>query len=297
MLKRAWYSIFIIKTTLDFSMDESFTQKRELHISPPDIVVKAGAAALAFLALFLLVETMKSLKEYRYVGSGVTATNTITVSGNGEVFAVPDRATFTVTVREEEKEVDAAQEAATKKTNDIVAYLKNAGVEEKDIKTVSYNVNPKYEWEQKACVPGAYCEPGNQILVGFEVWQMLEVKVQDPKKAGELLTGVGSRGASEVSGLSFTIEDEDQLRSQAREMAIAEAKEKADALAKQLGVSVVRVVGFYEDSYGYPMPYYGKGGMNMDVAMSARAEAAPAPELPTGENKITSNVNVTYEIR
>lgn len=278
-------------------MDEQLNMRRELRVSPPDIVVKAGAAALAFLALFLLVETMKSLKEYRYVGSGVTATNTITVSGQGEVFAVPDRATFSVTVREEAKEVADAQDAATEKTNAIISYIKGAGVEEKDIKTVSYNVNPKYEWKQKACVLGSYCEPGNQVLIGFEVWQILEVKVQDPKKAGDLLTGVGSRGASEVSGLSFTIEDEDQLRSEARQMAIKEAKEKADALAKQLGVSVVRVVGFYEDSYGYPMPYYGKGGMAMDAAMSARAESAPTPELPAGENKITSNVNVTYEIR
>jgi len=215
----------------------------------------------------------------------------------GEVFAVPDRATFTVTVREEAKEVADAQEAATKKSNDIIAYLKGAGVEEKDIKTINYNVNPKYEWEQAGSCANGYCPPGKQTLVGFEVWQMLEVKVQDPKKAGDLLTGVGGRGASEVSGLSFTIEDEDELKSEAREMAIAEAREKADQLAQQLGVSVVRVVGFYEDSYGYPTPYaYGKGGMAMDMAAEASVRSI-APELPTGENKITSNVNVTYEIR
>lgn len=277
-------------------MDE-LVQKRELHISPPDIIVKAAAAALGLLALFLLVQTVKSFKEYRYVGSGVTATNTITVNGAGEVFAVPDRATFTVTVREEGAEVAAAQDKATEKSNAIISYLKSSGVEEKDIKTINYNVNPKYEWEQKACVAGTYCEPGNQVLVGFEVWQMIEVKVQDPKKAGDLLTGVGSRGASEVSGLSFTIEDEDELKSKAREMAIAEAEEKAEALAKQLGVSLVRVVGFSEDSSGYPMPYYAKGGMAMDAAVSNESMRVPAPELPAGENKITSNVNVTYEIR
>lgn len=276
-------------------MDEQFNTRRELHISPPDIVVKAGAAALGFLALFLLVQTVKALKEYRYVGSGVTASNTITVSGMGEVFAVPDRATFTVTVREEGAEVSDAQDKATAKINAIIDYLKGAGVEEKDIKTASYNVNPKYEWEQAVCPAGGYCPPGNQKLVGFEVWQTLEVKVQDPKKAGELLTGVGGKGASEVSSLSFTIEDEDDLRSEAREQAIAEAKEKADALAKQLGVSVVRVVGFYEDSGGYPMPFYGKGGVAMDMANEAVRSVAP--ELPAGENKIVSNVNVTYEIR
>ena len=277
-------------------MDESM-QKRELHVMPPEIIVKALAAALGLLALFLLVQTVKAFKEYRYVGSGVTATNTITVSGAGEVFAVPDRATFSVTIREEGTEVADAQDKATEKANVIISYLKSSGVEEKDIKTINYNVNPKYEWEQRACVPGTYCEPGRQTLVGFEVWQTIQVKVQDPSDAGDLLSGVGSRGASEVSGLSFTIEDEDALKSEAREMAIKEAEEKAEMLAKQLGVSLVRVVGFYEDSYGYPEPYYGKGGVMMDAAMSVRAESAPSPELPTGENKITSNVNVTYEIR
>jgi uncharacterized protein YggE len=275
-------------------MDEQFNGTRAVRFSPPDIIVKTAAAALGVLALFLLIQTVKALKEYRYVGSGVTATNTITVSGNGEVFAVPDRATFTVSVREEGGDVAGAQDKATAKINAIIAYLKEAGVEEKDIKTQSYNVNPKYEYTQAACTNFS-CPPSNQRLVGFEVYQTLEVKVQDPKKAGELLTGVGGKGASEVSSLSFTVEDEDALRAQAREQAITEAKEKADALAKQLGVSVVRVVGFYEDAGGYPpMPYaYGKGGVAMDAALESRV----APTLPTGENKIVSNVNVTYEIR
>jgi uncharacterized protein YggE len=278
-------------------MDEQFGGDRKLRISPPDLIVKVGAAALAMLALFLLISSLKALKEFRYVGSGVTASNTISVSGMGEVFAVPDRATFTVTVREEAKEVGDAQEAATKKSNEIIDYLKGAGVEEKDIKTVSYNVNPKYEYSQGVCTQYS-CPPSKQTLVGFEVYQSLEVKVQDPKKAGDLLSGVGGKGASEVSGLSFTIEDEDQLKAEAREQAIAEAREKADELADQLGVNVVRVVGFYEDSGGY-MPYaYGKGGVAMDMAVrSEAAQAAPAPMLPAGENKIISNVQITYEIR
>jgi uncharacterized protein YggE len=275
-------------------MDEQFNGSRAVRFSPPDIIVKTAAAALGFLAIFLLMQTVKAMKEYRYVGSGVTATNTITVAGDGEVFAVPDRATFTVTVREEGEDVAGAQDKATAKINAIIDYLKDAGVEEEDIKTQSYNVNPKYEYTQEACTNFS-CPPSNQRLVGFEVYQMLEVKVQDPKKAGDLLTGVGSKGASEVSSLSFTVEDEDALRAEAREQAITEAKEKADALAAQLGVSVVRVVGFYEDAGGYPpMPYAARGGVAMDAAQEMKAVA---PSLPVGENKIVSSVNVTYEIR
>ena len=198
-------------------------------------------------------------------------------------------------MREERIEVADAQDKATAKINAIIAYLKESGVEDTDVKTTSYNVNPKYEWEQKPCLANGICPQGNQKLVGFEVYQMLEVKVEDPKKAGELLTGVGSKGASEVSSLSFTIEDEDQLKTDARTQAIAEAEEKAEALAQQLGVSIVRVVGFYEDAGGYQPYAYGRGGIAMDAAMNQ--EKAVAPSLPTGENKIVSNVNVTYEIR
>ncbi|MBI2612932.1 SIMPL domain-containing protein [Candidatus Kaiserbacteria bacterium] len=253
-----------------------------------------AATALGFLALFLLVLTVSALKEFRFIGSGVTATNTITVSGEGEVFAVPDLATFSVTIQEEAKEVKDAQDVATKKSNDIYAYLKGEGVEEKDIKTADYSVYPQYDYLQASSCRDGYCPPGRQELRGFQVSQTLTVKVRDTEKAGDLLSGVGSLGASSVSGLSFTIDDQDALDAEARGKAIDDARSKAAELAKQLNVSLVRVVGFSENGYYPPMPYaYGMGG---DVAM-ARESKAIGPEIPVGENKIVSNVSVTYEIR
>lgn len=266
---------------------------RELRIIPPNLIVKAAASALGMLALFLLFATISEIKGLRFIGTGVPATNTVTVSGIGEVFAVPDTGDFTVTVRESADTVANAQEKSSTKINNIIAYLKDADVEEKDIKTISYNVNPKYEYPQTVCVNG-YCPPSNQKLVGFDVTQTLEVKVRDTKKAGDLLTGVGGKGASEVSGLSFTADDDTALKAEAREKAIMDAKSKADELADQLDVRLVRIVGFYEDTGGYPPFAYAKGGMAFDTAAS---EIARAPELPVGENKITSNVNITYEIR
>ena len=131
------------------------------------------------------------------------------------------------------------------------------------------------------------------MLRGFQVSQTLNVKVRDTKKAGDLLSGVGSLGASSVSGLSFTIDDEDALQAEAREKAIEKARGKAEQLAGQLGVSLVRVVGFSEDGGGYPMPMYARAEMAFGDFESKMA----APEIPAGENKIVSNVSVTYEIR
>ena len=267
-------------------------EKKEIHIVPPARMQTAGMFALAMLGVFLLVLTISSLKQYHYIGSGVSASNTITVSGDGEVFAVPDTATFSVTVQEEAKDVKAAQDVATKKSNDIIAYLKSQAVDEKDIQTTDYNVYPQYDYTNSACTQG-YCPPGKQTLRGFQVSMTLTVKVRDTKKAGDLLAGVGSRGASSVSGLSFTIDDQDKLDAEARDKAIAKAKAKAEALADALGVEIVRVVGFSEGGNG-PI-YYAK---TMAVGMGgADSAVAPSPEIPTGQNKITSNVTITYEIR
>lgn len=254
-----------------------------------------AATALGVLALFLLVSTIAELSGLRFIGSGIAATNTISVNGTGEVFAVPDTAVFSATVRETAKEVKDAQDAAAKKSNDIIAYLRGQGIEEKDIKTADYSVYPQYEYQNSRCPlqgGGVYpCPPGRQILTGFQVSQTLSVKVRDTKKAGDLLSGVGSRGVSEVSGLTFTIDDEDTLKKEARDMAIAQAKEKADALARSLDVSLVRVVAFSE-SEGAPFPYAMKSAMGM-----GGGDAAVVPQVPTGENKIVSNVYITFEIK
>lgn len=256
----------------------------------------AAAAALGMLAVFLFIGTLKLLKEYRYVGSGLSASNTITVSGEGEVFAVPDMATFSVTVQEEAKEVKTAQDIVTKKANDIKAYLEEEGIEEKDIKTADYSVYPQYDYLQDSICRDGYCGSGRQVLRGYQVSITYQVKVRDTEKAGDLLSGVGSLGATNVSGLSFTIDDEEVLQAEARGMAIEEANAKAEELADQLGVKLVRIVNFSENGYYPPTPYaYGRGGLAMDSAVAQ--EAKMAPDLPVGENRIVSNVSITYEIR
>jgi hypothetical protein len=268
-------------------------QKRELHIVPPPLIQNAAAVALGMLALFLLILAVSELKQFRFIGSGVTATNTISVSGDGEVFAVPDTATFSYSVMvSNAKDVTTAQTEVNTKGNAIIAYLKGEGVNEKDIQTTDYSLNPHYEYGEAACRNG-YCPPGRQTLTGFDVSQTVTVKVRDTTKAGALLSGIGAKGATNLSGLSFTIDDQTKLEADARQEAITDARSKANELAKQLGVSIVRVVGFSESGY---QPYLYAKTMAMDAG-GAAAQSAPAPEIAVGQNKITSNVSVTYEIR
>ncbi len=268
-------------------------EKKEIHIVPPPMIQNAAVFALGMLALFLLILAISSLKSFRFIGSGVTATNTISVEGSGDVFAVPDTATFSYSVMASNaKDVTTGQTSVNTKGNAIMDYLKSKGIDAKDIQTTDYSVNPHYEYGNAACTSG-YCPPGRQTLTGYDVNETVTVKVRETTKAGDLLSGVGSKGATNLSGLSFTIDDQTALEAQARTKAIDDARAKAEELAKELGVTLVRVVGFNENGRG---PIYYAKTMAMDAGGVAN-QAAPAPEIATGQNKITSNVSVTYEIR
>ncbi|GMU73853.1 MAG: SIMPL domain-containing protein [Candidatus Campbellbacteria bacterium] len=269
------------------------------------------------LIVFIAILSVNALKENRYIGGGVPAGNVITVSGEGEVFAVPDIAEFTYTVYAEAKTVGEAQEMAAEKGNAIIAFLKGEGIAEKDIRTVSYSANPKYEWTNQPTPLGAeiqvvepyygggtsgsagvsspdyyYPQPRNQVIVGYEVRQSVSVKVRDTEKVGELLAGVGEKGATDIYGPNFTIDEEDALQRAARKLAIKDAQEKAEQLADDLDVRLVRVVSFSENGGGY-YPMYAREEFDMAVASDGKA----TPEIPLGENKISANVSITYEIR
>ena len=138
------------------------------------------------------------------------------------------------------------------------------------------------------------CPPSKQVLTGYEVSQTITVKVRKTADAGGILTKVGGLGVSNISGLNFVVDDIDTVQAQARDKAIADAKDKADKLEKSLGVKFVRIINFYEGGN------YGVVGMGGDM-MSAKAvsfeSAQVAPQLPVGENKVTSQVSITYEIQ
>lgn len=250
-----------------------------------------------FLIIFLIVKIGGSIKSFGYIGRDISSPNTISVSGKGEMAAKVDTASFTFNVIEESTNVSDAQDRAARKTNSIIEYLKTEKIEDKDIKTINYNIYPRYNYVKMPVVKtnneiGSFPIRDNRILIGYEINQGIEVKVRDIAKAGEILSGVGGLGASNVSGLNFSIDKEDDLREQTRSLAIEDAKKNAKTLARDLGVKLVRIINFSESGY-YPI-YRGKFSAYADAG---GAEARIVPEIPTGENKITSQVNIVYEIR
>lgn len=251
-----------------------------------------GALVLASLIVALLAFANNSLQESKYRFGGPT---TIDVRGEGEVLAKPDIGSFSFSVLSEGENASEAQEKSAEAINAILAFLAEQGVEEKDIKTQYYNLNPKYTYEDRVCPFGNYCPPSEPVIVGYEVSQSVMVKVRDLEAAGALISGAGERGATNISSLQFTIDDQSTLEAEARALAIADAKAKAEVLAADLGLKIVRIAGFYEESgYGgyYPEAY----AMASDMGMGGE-KAMVTPSMPTGENTIQKNVNIVFEVR
>jgi uncharacterized protein YggE len=254
----------------------------------PDIkrFCKWGAFAFLMLSIFLIAQTLNAFKDWQSVDA---VYNSISVTGEGEAVSVPNIATFSFSVSADANKVSDAQNQVTKSTDDIFAGLKDLGINDNDIKTTDYSVYPKYTYTPVVCTP-TYCPPSKQIPDGYTVNQTVLVKVRTIADAGKALALVGDKGATNVSSLSFTTDDPNKDQNDARAKAIEDAKSKADALAKSLGVRIVRVVGYSDNSQNPGPIYYASG-------MTASKDAASTPNVPAGENKSTASVTVTYEIR
>lgn len=234
----------------------------------------AGLAVAVVLVVFLSVLT-------KQISSTATTTNTVSFSGTGKVLAKPDVAVIDLSIVTEAATSKAAQDSNSTKSKAVVDYLKSQNIDEKDIQTTAYNIYPQYDYTN-----------GRSVLRGYQVNETMEVKVRDLTKTDAVLAGVVSAGANQIGQLQLTIDNPDALLSQARDAAIKDAKAKADTLKSQLGISLGHIVNFVEDNGATPPIMYAKSLSGMGMG-----GGAPAPEIATGQNELTVNVTITYQIR
>lgn len=213
--------------------------------------------------------------------------NLITVTGTGEVYSTPDIGVVTISVRTEKETVELATDENNKKINNILSFLKSKNINENDIKTTNFNINPVYNWDPKS---------GERNTNGYEANQSLTVKIRDTSKSGEIISGATEQGANDISNLSFITDDNESVKDEARKLAIENAKAKAKILEGQLGVKMVKIVNFSEES-SIPSPN-SYDAYNAGAAMMKSVEAVKiaSPNIQTGENKIMSTVTITYSI-
>lgn len=216
-----------------------------------------------------------------------TSFRSFTVTGEGKANAVPDIAQFNFSIiTQGGKDIAALQKENTEKSAKAVNFLKSSKIEDKDIKTQNYNVEPRYQYFDCSKF-GGVCPPPE--IVGYTITQSVLVKVRDFAKTGDILSGVVANGANSVSQLYFTIDNISDLQNKARTEAVAKAKEKAKNIADAGGFEMGRLL-FIEEGFNVPpVPYYAKEGMGM-------GGDGMVPVQP-GSQEVTVNITLKYEIK
>jgi len=269
-------------------------------------IYQSAFVFLVILSAYFAIKIFGEIKKDSMLGESTTPA-TISFSGHGEVNAFPDIANIYFTITKDATTVKDAQAGVALIEKKALDFLKTKNVEDKDIKTTNASFYPKYEYRQGICskIPvGAgtagvtvspespyYCPPGRQVAVGYTASESITVKIRNVDNAGTIMQGLGTTGVSDLSGPNFAIDKEDVLKAQARKKAIDDARTKAEALARDLGVSLGKIASFNESGGGYPIMYAAKDSMSYGTA-------SPAPaQIPMGENTISSDVTITYEIK
>lgn len=262
------------------------------HNPLSDFISNAGVrisliGVFAILALFLAAETISVAQNFGRPAS--PATDTITVQGDGQATLAPDVARVSFSVTNTAGTVASAQATTTKQANAALDFVKGQGVADKDVKTLSYDISPQYSYRN--CPPESLCPMSSPTITGYQVSETVQVTLRDLTKVGAMLEGLGKLEVQNVNGPAFALDDSSAGYDAARSDAIDKAKTQAQVLARQLGVSLGKIVNFSESSSGYPyQTAYSLGATTADVKVAT-------PSVPTGENTYNASVSITYEIR
>jgi uncharacterized protein YggE len=240
----------------------------------------------------------------QFSGLPHNAPHEISVSGEGKAYAKPDIAIISFGAH---TEAPKSQDAVNKNNTIMEAVtkaVKDLGVEDKDIQTTLYNLSPVYGTEVlpmgAAPTKGAvalpersmvypYPVPNNKV-VGYALDQQIQVKIRNFDNINAILDAATTNGANTVGSLYFTVDDMEKFKAEARQKAIAQAKEKAGSMFKEAGLTGQKLVNISE-GYGYPAPMYGLGS-----ALEKAADAA-SPNIQTGQMEINTTVTLTYRVK
>ncbi|MDI4663450.1 SIMPL domain-containing protein [Xanthobacter autotrophicus] len=235
--------------------------------APRRVVAHAVAAAVATLLL---------------AGGPAAAAATLTVVGEARLSAPPDMAVLTTGTMTSAKTADDALAANSKAVTEVIAALKAAGIEPRDIATANFSIQPQYSFPQQ----GSREAPK---LIGFEVRNSVRVTVRDLARLGALLDKVVQSGANQASGLSFALAEPGQLDREARSAAVKDAMDQAKALAAAAGVRLTRIVSIQPETQG--------GGPLPPVPMMMKADAARmSVPVEAGEIEVRARTLMVYEI-
>lgn len=214
--------------------------------------------------------------------------NTISASGDGKVYAKPDMATFSVGVSETASTSAAALDKANAKINEATALLLKNGIDKDDIQTSNYNLYTDYDYN------GGY-----RKIIGQRADIRLSVKVRgiDEKatKVTKAIDELSKIEKIEIGSISFDIENKKAFYTQARELAFAKAKQKAEELADLGDVKLLKPVSMTDQAYDYAYAPQRQSNVAWE-SVSSSGGAAKTADLSTGQLEINLSLQVIWGI-
>ena len=207
----------------------------------------------------------------------------IWVTSVGKVSVVPDIAVLSLGVETQETTVAEAQQQAAEAMDAIMDVLDSYGVEDNDIQTQYFSIQPIYRWDD---------DKDQQILLGYRVTNTVAVKIRNMDDAGGVIDAAIAAGGdySRVNSIYFTVDEPEAYYEEAREKAIADAKDKAEQLAQLGGVNLGKPIYINEYS-GYTSTVIYR---DYEVA---EGTSVPGTSISPGETEIQLTVQVVYSIK
>ncbi len=259
--------------------------------------------ALGLLALFLTILTFVgiiiAIKSVKTAGSYPIGPTVVSFTGKGEVTAKPDMAVFSTSLTEDATTTKAAKDKLAARQNKIIEIVKSKGIKADDVSVENISTYPKTEYVG-TCTP--YNCNQKPVKVGYTISGTITIKIHNlnkdenlEEKASDVLSALNDAGIDNLYGPNYSIEDPSKYKSEARAKAIEDAKKQAEAVAQAVGKKLGDLTGFYDNdnSYGNPGPMYD----SMQVKSAMAGAPSIAPQLPSGTDKVVSNVTVSYELK
>lgn len=217
-----------------------------------------------------------------------THRKTLLVTGNGEVSAPPDQATVRLGATVQFDQADMAQARVNEIMQASLTAIEKLAVPRKSIRSSNLTLSPVYS-QVRPSSTGAAAEPR---IIGYRASNTIEVTLTNLTLVGKVIDAGIASGANELQGVNFGIKHDDAQRLEALAQASQEAKTKAAAIAKSLGVTLADIIEITEGGAHIvqPQPYFGGARM-----MMAKADAETRVE--PGEVRVEASVTVRYEIR
>ena len=206
-------------------------------------------------------------------------TPTLTMNGFGVARMAPDTADVTIGVVTEARDAARAHADNAAATSRVQDALKSLGIAERDIRIARYDFSPVYDVKDN----------GRSVTTGYTVTNAIIVKVRNLANVGKVIDTALANGANRVDSLEFSASDPSAAKNAALADAARDARSKADAVARALGVRVVRVLNVNADAQSYAPRNF------MPMMMAKEAYDAGTP-ISAGELSFEASVNVTYVI-